>query len=243
MIGNQVREICFKEHCKGGDQMTSLCVSLGEKKKSYAIPSSHVVRQLLKLLLIFIRAAQSQQKGLLYKQDLLRNELKSELGSLLKWERRQQNSTENFFFSYFFPPQMIHETSTLLLPVAGFLLVFIQSIECIYVIFTSFQLKFLLSPTPKRTVHMYNVYRLFNSPKEESWPWATGLSWPCCEQGGWTRYLRRSSLTSAVGWSHETFNDFILFVKLEDGTSKLPISLWYFYRTEHLWLMYLKNST
>lgn len=41
--------------------MNSLCVSFGGKR-SYAIPSNHVVWQLLKLLLIFIRAGQIQKK-------------------------------------------------------------------------------------------------------------------------------------------------------------------------------------
>lgn len=61
LFGNQVGEIDFRERCRAGGQTISLCVSSGGKR-SYAIPSSHVVWQLLKLLLIFIRAGQSQKK-------------------------------------------------------------------------------------------------------------------------------------------------------------------------------------
>lgn len=192
----------------------SLCVSLGGKR-SYAIPSSHVVWQLLKLLLIFIRAGQKQKKVCFYKQDLLRSKLNlPELGGLQNWEKGK-NSTKKLIFFFSSHLQMVQETFSLSLPVAGFFLIFIQSIKQMYNIY-QFSAQIPAQPKGLFTCRMCVS---FYSPQADTWPWVQALADPAGSKG-WISCSPKV-LSNPIPCL-ETSSDFTLIDKIGDGIPVLP---------------------
>lgn len=89
-----------------------------------------------------------------------------------------------------------------------------------WIIFTSFQLKFLLSP--KDYSHARCVWA-FIHPRQ-----TCGSGWPCWEQRAGLAALQRSSPTSALPWSSATSNDFTLFDRIGGGIPVFPVALRYF---------------